>query len=147
MNIKIVNAGRQRIPRKKISVLTNLIIEEEDPPPAQVNLIFVSDKAMAELNRRYRGIPGPTDVLSFNIDLMPPFKNKSVAGDAILGEIYISADTASRNAARHKCLFTVEIIRLVCHGLLHLLGYDHIKDYDYRRMHSRENYFLGKMGI
>ena len=138
MHLSIISQTDRRIPRKKISELIALIDEEEDPPDSTLNIIFVGNSWIRRLNRKFRGIAGTTDVLSFNIDEEP-------GEDCIVGEIYISTDTAARNARAEKVTFTEEILRLCCHGLLHLLGYDHVKKKDREVMEAREEYYLGKM--
>ena len=77
-----------------------------------VNLI--DDKLMRRLNRKYRGIDKTTDVLSFEI-----------GEDGILGEVYISYPKAQRQAKEYNCSLGEELVRLVGHGSLHLLGYSH----------------------
>lgn len=106
----------------------------------QVNLVFVNDARMRELNRQYRGKNRPTDVLSFNLD--DPTSN-----EAILGEIYISIPTAVRQASENRFSLTREIVRLACHGLLHLLGYDHERSADDEKiMFERQERYLRKVG-
>ena len=138
MRFNIISESERRIPRKKIMTLLNLIDEEEEPPQSTVNLVFIKDKRIHQLNKAYRGKDCPTDVLSFNID-------DDEDEGAVFGEIYISTDTASKNAGKFGRTFTDEILLLCCHGFLHLLGYDHEADSDYKKMHAREEHFLGKL--
>lgn len=83
-----------------------------------VSLLLCGDARIAELNRRFRGKAGATDVLSF-----PREENASV--DAVRGDIAISLETLRRNAAAFGCTRDDEVKRLVVHGLLHLAGMDH----------------------
>jgi probable rRNA maturation factor len=94
--------------------------------PESFSVALVSDRRIAALNRRYRGRPRPTDVLSF-------------AGDAngYLGEVVISAESARRQARRYRHRPGEEIKLLMLHGLLHLMGYDH--ESDHGRMNRREH--------
>jgi rRNA maturation RNase YbeY len=81
------------------------------------SVVFVTDEAMRSYNRKYRGMDKPTDVLSFTGD-----------GD-YLGDILISAETAYNQARKSPTLtFETNVRRLLLHGLLHLLGYDHETD-------------------
>jgi len=91
---------------------------------AGATLAFVSDRRMRELNRRWRGKRGTTDVLSF-----PAGQDEfeSAAG-ASLGDVVISAEQAARQAAEHGLDFDGEVAQLILHGLLHLCGYDHERD-------------------
>ncbi len=113
-----------------------LIDDEEEPPDSTVNIIFVRDKQIIPLNKMYRGTARATDVISFNLDDHP-------SPNSIFGEIYISTDTAARNAAEYGVSFTGEVLRLCCHGFLHLLGYDHKKPRDRARMEAKERRYLG----
>lgn len=89
---------------------------------AEVHLTFTGDLEIAELNRRWRGIDAPTDVLSFpDGDVLPD-------GRRLLGEILVSVDTARRQAEELGHPLVREVEELVLHGLLHLLGYDHDAD-------------------
>lgn len=91
---------------------------------AGVTIAFVSDRAMLELNRRWRGKHATTDVLSF-----PAEQNQFEKQDGLsLGDIAISVEQASRQAAAHGLEFDEEVSQLIVHGLLHLCGYDHETD-------------------
>lgn len=78
-----------------------------------INIVFVDNKYIQKLNKEYRGVDTPTDVLSFKLD-----ENRND------GEIYISGEYVYKSFKREK--FTEEILRLIIHGTLHILGYDHI---------------------
>jgi probable rRNA maturation factor len=80
----------------------------------KINLVLVDDQEIRKLNRKFRRIDRATDVLSFNMD-----------EDGILGDIAISTQTAARNAKRYRVGLPREMKRLVVHGVLHILGYDH----------------------
>jgi len=93
-----------------------------------LNILVTSNAAMKSLNRRFRGIDKPTDVLSFSAE--------PDAGNALAGEIAISGDMASRNARALGHSHADEVKILVLHGILHLRGYDHERDHG--RMARRE---------
>jgi len=95
------------------------------------NIIFVSDKELAEMHHRYLNDPSPTDVITFNL-----------GSDEIEGEIYISSERAKTQSKEYNVSFENELIRLVVHGLLHLAGYDDLSESDYREMKQKENYFV-----
>jgi probable rRNA maturation factor len=141
MTLDIFKEVSARIPRQKIFKLFQKIMSEETEPDAgsRVNLIFTTNRRIRELNKSHRGKDKATDVLSFNID-------DSAGADSVFGEIYISADIADRQAKDYGNNFSTELLRLTCHGLLHLLGYDHIKESDASKMQQREQYFLTKLG-
>jgi len=85
---------------------------------SSATVAFVSDKKIRELNRRFRNIDKPTDVLSFPSD----------CGEDDLGDIAISVETAARQAKQNGLTLEGEIAQLMLHGLLHLSGYDHETD-------------------
>jgi len=138
MHFNIISDTNRKIPRKRIKEILALIDEDEDPPDSTVNVIFVRDTAIAELNKSYRKINKPTDVLSFNIDA-------TSGDDNIFGEIYISTDTAAHYAEVDGIGYFDMIIKLCTHGFLHLLGYDHETERDKGIMLEQENYFLSKV--
>jgi probable rRNA maturation factor len=104
-----------RLPRRKLTQLTEMILKDERRV-GEINLIFVSDAKMRAINRQYRKIDKTTDVLSFSLE---------DDSDHLLGEIYISLTEAARNARELKVSLTKEILRLFCHGALHLCGIHH----------------------
>ena len=96
---------------------------EVAPADAAATLVLVGDPPMRGLNRAYRGVDSPTDVLSFAAG------NGAEGGDArYLGDIVISVETARRRALRRGSNLGRELRVLALHGLLHLLGYDHETD-------------------
>jgi rRNA maturation RNase YbeY len=103
-------------------------------PDAELSLVLVSDRQMQALNRRWRARDRPTDVLSF-----AQREGPGGAPDEILGDVVISVDTARRQAAERGSTVGREADRLLIHGLLHLLGYDHERsEAEARRMRRRE---------
>ncbi|HYY59404.1 MAG TPA: rRNA maturation RNase YbeY [Pyrinomonadaceae bacterium] len=87
-------------------------------------VVFVSDRAMRDLNRRFRGRDVTTDVLSFPAG-QTEFEK---IADANMGDVVISLERAEAQAAEHGLGFEEEVSQLILHGLLHLCGYDHETD-------------------
>src|SRR3954469_17640892 len=85
---------------------------------AMLSITFVGRAAISRLNRRYLGHHGPTDVISFGL-------GRPGRRGAILGDIYICAEVARENAKRRGIPAGEELLRLVVHGTLHVLGHDH----------------------
>lgn len=92
-----------------------------------VAIALVSDRAMRQLNRRFRGTDRPTDVLSFPAD-PPPVRSGVGAWGRFLGDIAIARGVAARQARQMGHPLATEYRVLALHGLLHLLGYDHEAD-------------------
>jgi rRNA maturation RNase YbeY len=103
-------------------------------PRAELSIAFVDDAKIAELNEAYRGKSGPTDVLSFS---QLEGEHVELAGN-LLGDVVISLETAARQArSAHRGLDS-ELARLLVHGILHLIGYDHEHDEEARDMQRLE---------
>lgn len=97
-------------------------------------MALVDDDEIAALNARYRGKSGPTDVLSFS----QLEGEHSELGGNLLGDVVISVETAARQARAAHRGFDAELARLLVHGTLHLIGYDHEDDADARVMRRME---------
>ena len=101
---------------------------------AELSVVLVSDREMRTLNARWRGRDRATDVLAF-----AQREGTGRAPDGLLGDVVISVDTARRQADERRAPLVREVDRLLIHGLLHLLGYDHERSAaEARRMQRRE---------
>ncbi len=102
-----------------------------------VNLVVIGDREMRRLNRRYRGHNKTTDVLSFGYGAGPE--------DDVVGDVYLSHETLARDARRLGVDARHLAVRIVVHGLLHVVGYDHETDADAARMERRERVVLKRV--
>jgi probable rRNA maturation factor len=110
----------------------------EEGVVGELTLTFVDTAEMAALNEQYMSKIGPTDVLSF------PMEDEPVAGvPTLLGDVVISPAVASAQFVDHAGTLDDEIALLVVHGILHVLGHDHVDADDTARMRSRELELLG----
>lgn len=125
------------IDTRRLKGVGEVTLSREGCPDAEVTVLLVDDRRMARLNARYRGRPGPTDVLAFPAGPAPP-------GEATLGDIVISLDTARRQAGRLGHDLFREAATLLVHGLLHLRGYDHHTASGRRRMWGRQRAILNR---
>ncbi len=139
MKLNIFKQTPIRLPRQKLLKLFQAVTAEEAKPQAnsEINLIVTDDRQIRKLNKQYRGIDRVTDVLSFNIDEQD--------SGGTFGEIYISVPTMVRQAKEYHVSAANEMLRLTCHGLLHLFGYDHENHTDAECMLAREEYFLNQL--
>jgi probable rRNA maturation factor len=126
------------------------------PEGAEVSVVFTDDATVHELNRRYRGVDRPTDVLSFGLsELARPAEGEATPAPFVLppdvglqlGEVVVSRDTALRQAGEHGRAPAHELAHLVVHGVLHLLGHDHAAPEEERRMRAREDEVLQACGF
>lgn len=120
--------------------LATFVLEREDVPEAvELSIALVESDEIAHLNEQYRGVAGPTDVLSFGCDDPCP-----VEGDEpiTLGDVIIAPAIAESQAAELGTTVESELNLLLVHGVLHLLGYDHDTDEDAAVMQARERALL-----
>lgn len=127
----------------------NVVAELEAlSPQTEVDITLVDDAAIHELNRTYRGIDRPTDVLSFALD--EGEEEPEVDDDEIehlLGDVIISAPTAVRQGEEYGHGLEREVTYLAVHGMLHLLGYDHMEEKDKLIMRKREEEVLRRLDL
>jgi probable rRNA maturation factor len=121
MTVDLVNRSGALIPEKEMHALIDFGIDYmELNPECEISLTFVDVTEMEELHIKWMDEPGPTDVLSFPMD-MPESKGEVVT----LGDIVIAPAVAAQQAATAGHSVEHEIYILATHGLLHILGYDH----------------------
>ena len=113
---------------------------------SEVSITLTDDKNIHELNKKFRGIDRPTDVLSFALRESdePKILNAELE---TLGDIIISVERAKLQAEEYGHSFLREMIFLEVHGLLHLLGYDHIEENDRLEMEAEQKFIMEKLEI
>lgn len=118
------------------------VLEEEHVDAGELTVVITDEKTVQELNRTYRGVDAPTDVLSF------PFGEEEVLPEEeappYLGDVIIALPVAEAQARRYGHPLQEELRLLVVHGVLHLLGYDHATEEEEARMWQRQERILGK---
>jgi probable rRNA maturation factor len=141
--------------------LARSVLEEESVRGlCELALYFIDEGAMAELNVRFMGSDGPTDVLAFPIDddfavgggrspdsgTAGPDRSPADASEIpmLLGDVLVCPAVAARNATELGRPVADELALLVVHGILHVLGMDHAEDDDAARMQARERELLGR---
>ena len=114
----------------------------------EVDITIVDDEEIHQLNRDYRNVDRPTDVLSFALDEDDEDDPELLEGQLhLLGDIIISAETATRQAEEFGHGLEREIVYLAVHGLLHLLGYDHMVEEDKVIMRAKEEEALRAINL
>ena len=125
---------------------------------AELSMLFVDEQSMADLNHRFLGRTGPTDVLAFPIDDEPGVESGRspdsggtgpgyLPGEpsdlpTLLGDVVICPAVAERNAPHHAGTYDDEMALLIVHGILHLMGMDHLDDEEAEAMETRERDLL-----
>ena len=112
----------------------------EHRPDAELTVRIVGKPEIQALNRDYRHQDVPTNVLSF------PFEAPAGIEMPLLGDVVICADVVAREASQSGRPLHAHWAHMVVHGVLHLLGYDHIEDHDAREMEAQETRILAELG-
>jgi probable rRNA maturation factor len=121
MEVLIDNQQKDPIPSAKLKKTAMAILNALDCPEGELSLLIVDDDKMAVLNQRYRGRPGPTNVLAFSMNE----GDFAEVAPHLLGDVVISVDTCRREAQAAGVRFENHFTALLVHGILHLFGYDH----------------------
>ncbi|MBT9168818.1 MAG: Endoribonuclease YbeY [Syntrophomonadaceae bacterium] len=114
------------------------------PSEAEVSLMICTDKTIYDLNRQWRSVDSPTDVLSFPL---LDDGGVSVEGELLLGDVVISVERAASQAVNFGHSLKRELLYLFTHGILHLLGYDHNNDAERKEMREMEELLLAVVGV
>lgn len=128
------------------------------PYECEISVTITDDKGIQEMNKEFRGIDAPTDVLSFPLiqfDINIPYDELMVNSDDVnpdtdeimLGDIVLNIDRIKKQAEEYGHSVEREYSFLICHSMLHLLGYDHIEDSDRLIMEDRQREVMERLGI
>jgi len=134
---KTIKINQRKIREIVKKALQSLKVDEK----TEVSILFDDDKFIRSLNNKYRGIDKSTDVLSFSL-WEGSVKTPESESDKLLGDIIISVETAQRQADNLNHSMEKELTVLLIHGLLHLTGYAHEEDKDYKIMREKETEML-----
>lgn len=160
INIEYETEKKLEIPYEKIihDIIPAALDYEQCPYEAEVNVILTDNDAIQEINRDYRRIDAPTDVLSFPMieyetesdfshveDCVEDFFNPET-GELILGDIIISVEKVIEQAEKYGHSQERELAFLIAHSMLHLCGYDHMDEEERERMEARQRDILSGKG-
>lgn len=135
-----------------IEKVVQAVLEEENVlRELDVNITITNNEEIHKINKEYRNVDRPTDVLSFPMfsrEEIPTLKeNANNDVEEILGDIIISIPKVKEQAEEYGHSFTRELAYLTTHGMLHLLGYDHMIDEEKEEMRAKEEKILEKLKI
>lgn len=125
------------------TAVTVTLRHEKHKPPVEITLLLTDDEQLHSLNKAYRGINAPTDVLSFEAGEKMPGMQED---DPYLGDIVISVPMAERQAKEGGHSLKAELQLLAVHGTLHLLGYDHEEPEEKDHMWWAQSSILAQLG-
>jgi probable rRNA maturation factor len=145
---------RSGVDARALTSTMNKLLAAVNEPHSSISLTLVDDAEIRELNREHRGKDKATDVLSFPLcdPEQPAQRHRRTPGDQaeperLLGDIVISVDTATRQAAQYDAPLQDEMYRLMIHGLLHVLGHDHEEREERTRMEAEEKRLAAVIGM
>jgi len=122
----------------------NFLVKKRKLDNAVFNIIFVSQEEIHRINKEYRHVDRVTDVISFALE---DTKDIDIPSYRLLGDIYICLDKAYEQADVYNHSILREICFLITHGLLHLLGFDHIEENEEKIMFTLQEELLDEYGI
>ena len=136
MRVVLDNRSGEDLCLSDYELLADFVLQEEEvDPDSELSLSLVGKEEMQVLNRDYRGIDAPTDVLSFEND------------GELLGDVIVCPAVAREHARDFDSDFVAEMSLMLVHGILHLLGYEHDSDPDAECMEARENELLESWNV
>ena len=132
---------RARVDQPRLAHLAQAILSSVDEASATLSVVLIGDRAMRDLNRRYRKKDRTTDVLAFSTREGPG------PSSVLIGDVVISVPTAAKQTRQLGRSLDDELTALLVHGILHLCGYDHERsERDARHMQRREQLILRRLG-
>lgn len=147
MSVEIINESDVEIDVEHVAKLARFLLEKlRVHPQAELRIKFGDEATITELNERYFETEGPTDVLSFPGDELLPGRLDEEPEEGDLGDIIIAPTIAAKQgeAAGHGLVAEIEV--LTTHGVLHLLGYDHLEPEDHAEMFALQARLLQEFG-
>jgi probable rRNA maturation factor len=120
---------------RKVVRIIGKVIAEEKKTSGDLNVIITCDKQLREINVVFLEHDFNTDVITFNYN----------QGNVINGEIYISIETVFENAVNYNVSLNIEVLRVIIHGVLHLVGYDDKSVEQKKQMREMENFWMALM--
>ena len=124
-------------------IAEKLLAREGLPREVEISVLFTDNGGIQELNREYRGVDAPTDVLSFPLATPEEMASAPAEVEMLLGDVVISVDTARAQAREQGHPLKQEAALLLAHGILHLIGYDHGSEEEAERMRRAETEVVG----
>ena len=143
MSIELSNESEVEVDLDRVQALAIHVRDElKLHPQVDVGIIFVDEEPMTELHIKWMDEPGPTDVLSFPMDELRPGSDLVPSPEGVLGDIVVCPQVAAEQAVKAGHGTIDEILLLVTHGMLHLVGFDHAEPEEEKEMFGLQKQFL-----
>lgn len=118
--------------RRECNSWLKAVAESEIKKLGSINIIFCSDNYILDINQKYLHHDYFTDIITFDY----------CEGQVLSGDLFISVDSVKENSITYKTEFSQELLRVIVHGILHLIGYDDHTPDEQTQMRAKENYYL-----
>ncbi len=148
--IVIIDAAKEELLKKEYTDIIDKVCQKAAevyglPETSEISVLLCDNEHIHQLNKEYRNIDLPTDVLSFALNE----GEDEMTGEEqlLLGDIVISVERTAEQAAEYGHSFERELAYLTTHGMLHILGYDHMTEEDKQEMRTEEEFILQELGI
>lgn len=146
MSIDIHNETEHEVDQPSLVQLARYVLDAQRISPlVELAVTLVDEQAMAQLHEQWMGEPGPTDVMSFEMDELRPGSGETQRWqpqEGLLGDVVICPAVAARQAAQAGHAFEAEVQVLLVHGILHLLGFDHAQPDEQKVMFAEQDRLL-----
>jgi probable rRNA maturation factor len=150
VSVFLADEQSESVDLEQLRGLAELVLREEGyPDETELTLLLVDEDEMSAYNERFLNRNGPTDVLAFPVEeLMPGVvpEHDPTGPPLMIGDVIVAPAYVGRQAADYDVGLDDEMALMVTHGILHLLGYDHIEEEDAQRMEARETELLELVG-
>lgn len=143
MGIEVNNESGVATDEAEISALARHVLAAMHVhPQAELSVVLVDEPAMEQLHVQWMDEPGPTDVMSFPMDELRPGTESEQTPPGLLGDVVLCPQVAQRQARQAGHTIDEELLLLTTHGILHLLGYDHVEPDEEQEMFTLQRKLL-----
>ncbi len=143
MSVEVLNETDHRIDVRELVDLARFVMTSlHVNPRSELCITAVDAEAMTNLHVQWMDLPGPTDVMSFPMDELRPGREGAITPEGVLGDIVICPEVAAAQAAQAGHTTAEELLLLVTHGILHLLGFDHAEPEEEKEMFELQRTLL-----
>jgi len=137
MNVIVNRLNKGGLSTVQIKKIVEFLSKNERKIKGEVEINIIGNKEIKKINKVYRGIDSPTDVLSFAWQ-----EEKSLKNSNFLGQIYLSVQRIKTQSKEYKVSEKEEFSRMLIHGLMHLVGFDHQKEGEAKKMFQKQEGYL-----
>ena len=143
MTIEVNNESGYEVDEAEVAALARYVLDEMHlNPQTDLSVLLVDVDVMTDLHVRWMDEPGPTDVLSFPMDELRPGTEDQPAQPGLLGDVVLCPQVAESQAKTAGHTLLDELLLLTTHGILHLLGYDHVEPDEEKEMFALQRQLL-----